>query len=282
MTARILIFGANGNVGRSLVRQMPASEPVRLLIRSELRDWPLKDNGIEITVGDLTNPASIKRALVGIEAVFLIWPSMTTEGAPEVLELIAQNASRLIYLSSIGVGSPQAQDDPIFAMHSKMENLIDASGIARTVLRSDSLASNTLAWAQQIRATGVVKGPMTAPTAVVDPRDLASVAAALLTRQSLDDQILNLTGPKVISRPEQIDAIGKAIGRKLVFEEVAAKDAREQLLADGRSAQLVDALMAAAEKRVASKLVSGDIQRITGRSARSFDEWAADHVAAFS
>ncbi|MFB9477349.1 hypothetical protein [Nonomuraea salmonea] len=68
----------------------------------------------------------------GIDTVFLIWPFLTTEGAPAVVETIARHARharRLVYLSSIGVGGDEERDDPIFRMHAGMERLIEQSGL---------------------------------------------------------------------------------------------------------------------------------------------------------
>jgi uncharacterized protein YbjT (DUF2867 family) len=90
-----------------------------------------------------------------------------------------------------------------------------------------------------------------------------------------------LTGPQVISRPEQVQAIGAAIGRDLRFEEVPVQEARARMLADGRPPALVDALLSAAEKRSASTLVTSVVADLTGEPPRSFQQWAHDHSEAF-
>jgi uncharacterized protein YbjT (DUF2867 family) len=216
-----------------------------------------------------------------VETVFLVWPFLTTEGAPAVLEAIGRHARRVVYLSSVGVGGPEERADPIFALHAEMERLIEASGLSWTALRSDTLASNTLGWAEQIRTTGVVRGPLTAATAVVDPRDVAAVAARALTDDAHSGATHLLTGPQVISRPEQVEAIGAAIGRGLRFEEVPVAEARARMLADGRPPALVDALLSAAENRTASTLVTSTVEDLTGKPSRGFPQWAHDHREAF-
>ncbi|SPL94665.1 Oxidoreductase [[Actinomadura] parvosata subsp. kistnae] len=239
-------------------------------------------HGISIATGSLGTPEGLTEALTGIKTVFLVWPFLTTRGAPAVLETIARHAQRLVYLSSIGVdGRPEERDDPIFKMHADMERLIEDSGLPRTILRVDTIASNTLGWAEQIRATGVVRGPLTAPTAVIDPRDIAAVAARTLADDAHLGATYQLTGPQTISRPEQVEAIGAAIGRELRFEEVPVQDARAQMLADGRPPALVDALLSAAENRSASTLVTSTVAELTGEAPRSFQQWARDHRDAF-
>jgi uncharacterized protein YbjT (DUF2867 family) len=282
----ILVTGATGNVGRHLLAQLselPAAgaSDVRALVRPGPGKAAHRPDGAEVVTGSLDDPDSLAAALTGVTTVFLVWPFLTTDGAPAVLEAIGQHAQRLVYLSSVGVGGPEDRVDPIFRLHAGMERLIEACGLPRTVLRSDTLASNALGWAAQIRTAGVVRGPLTAATAVVDPRDIAAVAASVLTDDAHMGATYRLTGPQVISRPEQVQAIGAAIGRKLRFEEVPVQDARAQMLADGRPPALVDALLSAAETRSASTLVTSTVADLTGAPPHSFEQWARDHREAF-
>jgi uncharacterized protein YbjT (DUF2867 family) len=279
----ILVTGATGNVGRHVVAQLRAmgATDVRTLVRPGAAAQPLP--GVDVATGSFDDPDGLATALTGVTTVFLVWPFLTTEGGPAVLEAIGRRAPRVVYLSSIGVGGrPEEQVDPIFTLHTAVELLIEASGVPRTVLRSDTIASNTLAWAEQIRTAGVVRGPLTAPTAVVDPRDVAAVAARALVDDAHVGATYQLTGPQVIGRPEQVAAIGAAIGRGLRFEAVPVQEARAQMLADGRSPALVDALLSAAEIRSASTLVTSTVADLTGEPPRSFPQWARDHRAAFS
>lgn len=280
----ILVVGATGNVGRHVVERLRTTTQASvraLVVPARRRTFGLPAD-VEVAEGSLTEPESVESALTGVDTVLLIWPFLTTDGAPEVLRAIGRRAPRLVYLSSTGVGGrPEEQDDPIFALHAEMERLIAQSGLPHTVLRSDTIASNTLGWADQIRTTGVVRGPLTAATAVIDPRDIAAVAARVLTDDKHTGATYTLTGPQVISRPEQVEAIGRAIGRPLAFEEVPVPEARRQMLADGRPPALVDALLAAAEKRSASTLVTSTVEDLTGVPARSFQQWADDHADAF-
>ncbi|MEO3875995.1 NAD(P)H-binding protein [Nonomuraea sp. B12E4] len=280
----ILVIGATGNVGRHVISQLHATgtADVRALVLPSEAAATRVPHGISVATGSLDAPEGLAEALTGIKTVFLVWPFLTTQGAPAVLEAIARHAQRLVYLSSVGVdGRPEERDDPIFKLHAGMEGLIEESGLPRTILRVDTIASNTLGWAEQIRTTGVVRGPLTAATAVIDPRDIAAVAARTLTDDTHLGATYRLTGPQTISRPEQVQAIGAAIGRELRFEEVPVQDARAQMLADGRPPALVDALLSAAENRSSSTLVTSTVTDLTGKPPRSFQQWARDHRETF-
>ncbi|NEC18545.1 hypothetical protein G3I50_09780 [Streptomyces parvus] len=64
-------------------------------------------------------------------------------------------------------------------------------------------------------------------------------------------------------------------------EAVPPDIARERMLADGRPPALVDALLAGAEARPASELITTTVEDLTGAPARTFARWAADRVDVF-
>ncbi|MEV0150238.1 MULTISPECIES: NAD(P)H-binding protein [unclassified Nonomuraea] len=291
---KILVTGATGNVGREVVARLTAAG---VSVRTLVRDARRAPEGVEAVEGDLAVPATLEPALAGVETVFLIWPFLTAEGAPPVLDVLERHVRRVVYLSSSGVntsgvdasgddGASGRQTDPINQLHADMEHLITGSGLEWTVLRADTIASNTRGWAAQIRDTGVVRGPEIAPTAVVDPRDVAAVAALVLAGEghagkTHAGKTYVLTGPEVIGRADQVRAIGEAVGRPLRFEKVPVEEARARMLADGRPPALVEALLAAAGTRARSAVVTTTVEQLTGAPARTFARWAADHAADF-
>lgn len=290
----ILVTGATGNVGREVVARLAAAG---VSVRTLVRDARRAPEGVEAVEGDLAVPATLEPALAGVEAVFLIWPFLTAEGAPPVLDVLERHVRRVVYLSSSGVNAAGVnasgvnasgvdsasgrRTDPINQLHADMERLITGSGMEWTVLRADTIASNTRGWAAQIRDAGVVRGPEIAPTAVVDPRDVAAVAARVLAGGGHTGQTYVLTGPEVIGRADQVRAIGEAVGRPLRFEKVPVEEARARMLADGRPPALVEALLSAAGTRARSGVVTTTVEQLTGAPARTFAQWAADHAADF-
>ncbi|NEA34559.1 NAD(P)H-binding protein [Streptomyces sp. SID13031] len=273
---KILITGATGNVGRELTAQLPA-DAIRLLSRTPVARNAEPSRRPETVVGDLGEAAGLAAALDGVDTVFLIWPFLSAEAAPVVLAELGRGR-RIVYLSSSGLA--EGHDDPINRMHAEVEQLVEDHAASWTILRSNTIASNARGWAAQIRSTGVVRGPDIPATAVVHERDLASVAARALTSSELSGRRLVLTGPAVVSRAEQVAALGAALGRELRFEAVSAEEARAQMLADGRPAALVEALLANVG-RPPSSLVTSTIEEVTGAPARSFGLWAGEHAGEF-
>lgn len=279
----ILVTGATGNAGRQVVRHLLDRG---VAVRGVARDPGRAAGALQVVAGDLGKAESLAGALGGVETVFLVWPFLTTEGAPAVLDLLKRHVRRVVYLSSSGVrDGAERQTDPINQLHADIEALIEGSGLEWTVLRSNTIASNALGWAGQIRTTGVVRGPDIAATAVIHEGDIGAVAARVLTSPGHEGARHLLTGPEVVSRAEQVQAIGDAIGRVLRFEPVALDVARERMLADGRPPALVEALLASAESRPESRpesrLVTTAVENLTGTPPRPFTTWAHDNARAF-
>ncbi|MFE0186695.1 NAD(P)H-binding protein [Streptomyces sp. NPDC058989] len=278
----ILVTGAAGNLGREVVDRLQAhGARVRSLVRRQTGARP----GGESVVGDLTDPAVLRAALVGIDSVFLIWPLLDSAPAHDLVAELTAAAPRVVYLSSTAIDDEAArQSDPIVQVHADMEALLHGAGLLPTVLRSDTLASNVRGWAPQLRAGDVVSGPDVAPTAVVDERDVADAAAAVLLapHDQLGHEAYVLTGPEVLGRADQVALLGAALRRRLRFQALPADLARSRMLADGRPERLVEALIAASVCRPESHRTTDHVERLTGRPAGTFAQWAIDHAAEFS
>ncbi|MCT2594669.1 NAD(P)H-binding protein [Streptomyces sp. N2-109] len=286
-TPSTLVTGAAGNLGREIVDALHArGVRVRCLDRNPAGARP----GVESVVGDLTDPGVLRSALAGIDAVLLMWPMLTAAPAHAMLaQLSAESptgseAPRVVYLSSSAVDDGRdRQTDPIVQVHADMEALLSDAGLRPVVLRSETLASNVRGWAEQLRAGDVVAGPDIARTAVVDERDVADAAVTALLSDGA--QVGRgphvLTGPEVLGRADQVAQLGTALGRRLRFEAVPAERARARMLADGRPEALVAALIAASLHRPESGRVTDCVERLVGRAARTFAQWAADHAAEF-
>jgi uncharacterized protein YbjT (DUF2867 family) len=275
---RILIIGATGTVGRQVLSQLPAADvEIRALVRNP--DTALLPTNIEALRGDLTLPETLDRCLDGIEAVFLVWTAQPTAVAP-ALERIVKHARRIVFLSApLKTQHPFFQQpNPARALGEQIERLIEASGLQWTFLRTGIFAANALGWwAPQIRAgADAVRWPLAAaPTAPIHERDIAAVAVRALCEDGHAGAEYVLTGPQSLSQSEQV-----SIGRPLRIKEISPDDARSELLSLMPTPvnMLIDAWSAAIGQPA---FVTSTVAEITGRPARTFREWVADHAARF-
>jgi uncharacterized protein YbjT (DUF2867 family) len=240
---------------------------------------------VEVVAGDLTVPESLDTSLKNVDAVFLVWTAPPATQAP-VIARIAAHTRKLVLLSSPHQ-TPHPffqQPNPMARMHAEFERLIAAAGLDCTIIRPGMFAANTIAWwGSAIRTSGVVRWPYGAvETAPIDERDIAAVAARALREDGHAGRDYVVTGPEALTQAAQVSAIGAAIGRPLVFEDLTPDEFRGGKVA-GMPPVVADMLLAAwgaAAGRPA--YVTSTVAEITGSPARSFPQWARDHAAAFA
>ncbi|MFD8495549.1 SDR family oxidoreductase [Amycolatopsis sp. NPDC059657] len=277
---RILVIGATGHVGRHVVAQaVGAGVKVRVMVRDPGK--ALVPPGVDVVRGDLADPASMEASLLHVDAVFLMWPFLTGDGATEVLDVIKRHAARVVYLSAAGVDLDlDRQRNPIFEFHAALERAVTATGLEWVILRPYSFASNNLGWAARWR-TGVVRAAGGAEVrSVIHEADIAAVAVRALLDDGLIGTRPELSGPEALTTEEQAVAIGEALGLPVRFEEIGQAEAREQAVAAGYPDDLVEALFDGAGT-FAVQPVTSRVEEITGQAPRSIRQWALDHAEAF-
>jgi uncharacterized protein YbjT (DUF2867 family) len=270
----IVVTGATGNVGQPLVQSLvEAGEQVTAVSRT-VTDVP---EGALYHQADLAVPESLKPALDGAEALFLLTsPDFMANGnLGDVVNVVrAAGVGRVVLLSSQGVGT---QRHP-----SGLEEVVKQSGLEWTMLRPGNFNSNTLQWADLVRAQRVVAAPFgDVALPAIDPADIAAVAAVALREPGHDGAVYTLTGPEPISPRQQVAAIGDALGEPVRFVEQSRAEARNQMLGYMPEPVVEATLGALGAPSAAEQRVSPDVRRLLSRAPRTFAEWAARHVAAF-
>ncbi len=276
----IVVTGATGNVGRALVRLLvEAGEQVTAVSRGAARQGT--PSGVRHVRADLMEPDSLEPAFDGAGALFLLtagdWMSAGGDGTvvSNVLDRArAGGVRRVVLLSSQGVETLRHSPD--------LEDAVKRSGLEWTVLRPGAFDSNTFAWAATIRGQRVAAAPF-ADVALpsVDPDDIAAVAAVTLGGAGHGGSTYVLTGPAPVTPRQQVAAIGEALGEPVRFVEQTREEARAQMLRF-MPERVADATLdvlgtpSADEQRV-----HPDVERVLGRPAGSFADWAARNVAAF-
>lgn len=133
-------------------------------------------------------------------------------------------------------------------------------------------------WAEQIRASGVVRWPYgRAARSLIHERDIADVAVRALTEGGHAGARYVLTGPDALTQTEQVAVIGEAIGRPVRWEELSREGA------EGRLAGVVPdtALDTWAAFVEDPEVVTSTVQEVTANPGRTFAQWAREHAAEF-
>jgi uncharacterized protein YbjT (DUF2867 family) len=272
MGTRVLVLGGTGTVGREVVAGLPArGADVRVLVRPTSQSPP----GAEPAIGDVHDPASVAAAAAGVDAVFLLWPSFRATGAAGLVRALA-GVPRIVHLSA-----EAARHDPD-SVWARVERLVEDSGAEWTILRPTGFAANTLGWAEEVRA-GVVHRPYgAAARSLIDERDLAAVAVRALLDPGHAGARYVLSGPATITQAEQARVLGEVAGHPVRWAEQDPAAAAAAFTAVTGAPDLAAAAIRTWAGFVTEpEVVTGTVEEITGRAARSFPDWAEHHAPAF-
>jgi uncharacterized protein YbjT (DUF2867 family) len=279
----VLVTGATGNVGSAVIRELIGRRAgaVRALVRDPAAQLP---DGVERAVGDFEVPSSIRAALVDVDRVFLSSADGPRKVEHEAAVIdAAAGAELIVKASTLGAraGSPLKP----FDWNARSEAHLRASGVPSVVLASAFYMTNLLAAADPVRAQRILPAPAGhGRIAMIDPRDVAAVAAAVLTGSGHEGHTYRLTGAEAIGYEDVASAISNATGAHVRYVDVPPAGARAGLAAAGMPDWLIGHLdgVFALIRDGAMEETTDTVRVITGREPRSFAEFAHEHRATFA
>ncbi|MEU8694981.1 NAD(P)H-binding protein [Streptomyces sp. NPDC048665] len=277
----IVVTGATGNVGRPLTQALAeAGEQVTAVSRHAVA----MPDGVRHVTADLAELTSLTPALDGAKALFLLLSGDLHAPEAKPADIIglaaASGVRRVVLLSSQGVATRPLGPSRV-AMRA-VEDALRESGLDWAVLRPGGFASNALAWAESVRKRGTVAAPFgDVGVPVIDPADIAEVAAACL----LDDRhiggVYELTGPEVITPRQQAEAIAAELGSRVRFHELTRDEAKATMTRFVPAELADDTLDIISAPNPAELRISPDVERVLGRAPRPFNGWVARNIAVF-
>jgi uncharacterized protein YbjT (DUF2867 family) len=274
----VVVAGATGNVGGELVRALAArGATVRGLVRDAAR--AKLPPGVDAVAGDLDRPDSLSPALAGAAAAFLL-PGFSD--MPGVMERIRDAGVRRVVLLSGSSAEEGDRDDAITRYMRDSEAAVRGGGVTWTILRPSGFMTNALEWVDQLRAGDVVRAPFAGVRiAVIDPADIAAVAATALLDDGYEERALRLTGPEPLLPADRVRILGEVLGRDLRFQGKPDAETRAEMNA-AMPAKYVDAFFSFyVEGKLDESVVLPTVEEVCGRPPRTFAQWAAAHAEAF-
>ncbi|WP_062440149.1 SDR family oxidoreductase [Herbidospora daliensis] len=275
----IVVTGATGNVGRTLVRLLAEQghQVTAVARRITGADVPV---GVRALATDLSQPTADLSSEV--DAVFLLVGGelMMAGDASQVVGAWA-DAGKIVLLSSQGVAT--RADSPSHGLAlAAFEQAVMASGTDWTFLRPGGFASNAFAWAPSVTAARTIAAPFgEVGLPIIDPDDIAAVAAATLTQPGHEKAIYELTGPALTTPRQRATAIAEAIGEPVTFREQTREEAYAQMLGFMPAQVVETTLDILGTPTVQEQRISPDVEKILGRTPATFADWANRNAAAF-
>jgi uncharacterized protein YbjT (DUF2867 family) len=143
----VLVTGATGFIGPHVVHALRAREiPVRALVRERSRGNRLAAWGAELVEGDVSDPASLRAAVTGVDAVVHLvaiikgsradFERVMAQGTRNLVAAAEEaGVGRFVLASALGLTQRSKDKVPYFAAKWEMERAVKESPVEHVILR---------------------------------------------------------------------------------------------------------------------------------------------------
>ncbi|MEE2952346.1 MAG: SDR family oxidoreductase [Pseudomonadota bacterium] len=283
----ILITGATGSIGGEVCRLLQERDvPFRAMCRKPEQIDAFKDNGMDAVLGDFDRKDTLVEAMRGCDTVLLLSAPTPDQQAQETAAIDAAKSAGVNRIVKISAADSNLKTPVPWAQaHAHIDHYLRQSGLAWTILRPTAFMQNFL-WFKDPIAKGFL--PQVAgkgSVSWIDTRDVARVAATVLTEQGHDSATYFLTGPETLDLTTISKRLGQVLGHKVRYINLPTPLFRGLLLATGSSRWMAKGLVVQFSDVVAGHHTvdpTCEVERITGTPPHDFTGFARDHRLQFS
>ncbi|MFC4587013.1 NAD(P)H-binding protein [Sphaerisporangium corydalis] len=274
----IIVTGANGEFGRSVVEHLLAAVPAGELavsVRDPAKAAPLAERGVRVRRGDFDHPETLADAFAGAGTILINGTNYGTapavraaQQASAIRAAKSAGATRLVLTSWADLDTcalPAASDRP------GTEKLVTGSSGAWTILRlTYGLPAALARDVRSALSTGVLAAP--AAGARVTPAttgELAEATANVLAEPGHDGRTYELNGPDAIGWADLAALASELAGKDIPYRDVPEEEFRAGVVAAGFPPAAVDPLLDlyAAFRAGWTATPSGELSRLLRRPA---------------
>ena len=280
---KVLVTGATGNTGSLLVPALlRAGVDVRILVRDEAKAKPLKDLGAEVVLGDLDKPETILPAVKNVDKIYLLtWNGETQlQQAINVIDAAKKSGNPHIVRHSMW-GSENSR---IIKQGYKIEEILKESGLPWTILKPTFYMQNTMMAAQTISSNGVIYWDMKdGKLGMIDVRDIADAAFAVITGKGHEGKEYILTGPEAISFNDVAKIFSNVLDTEIKYVSVPGEAALQSMVGMGLPEWIAKGYVELSEgfSENFANSTTRNVEILTGHPSRSFEQFASDFARVF-
>lgn len=272
-----LVVGASGTVGSELSRLLVAQGHA---VRKATSRAPSQADQVQL---DVVARRGLAEAMAGVNGAFLLAPPGHTNHDELLVPLIdaarAQGVHKVVLMSAMGANADE--NAPL----RKAERYLEASGLSYNIIRPNWFMQNfNTFWLHGIHAQGKIFLPVgRAKGSFIDTRDIAAVAARLLSSDEFANRDFDLTGPEALDHDQVAAILSRETGRAITFQDITPEAMLDGLLGAGLPrpyAQFLIVILGFFKAGYAERTTDAVLQ-ITGRSPGRFETYAKDYRQAW-
>jgi len=281
----ILLTGAAGKTGISILRYLTQhGVAVRALVRNAQQAEKVAGfkNTVPVT-GDLLDEVSLTKAVEGVDTIYTICPNMSPDELHIVKSLIKiaqqNNVLRIVYHSVL---HPQVESMPHHWQKMRVEESLFTSGLDFTILQPCAYMQNVLSgWQKILAGQYIVPYNLNTRISIVDLKDIAKVAAKVLTETGHSNAIYELSGPENLTQHEVADQMSESLKQPVIALEQSRQNWRQNALESGMREHQIDLLIKMFEYYDKFGLVgnSSVLEYLLGRKPTTFKQFIARTIS---
>jgi NAD(P)H dehydrogenase (quinone) len=283
---KVLISGATGDTGRAAVREAIAlGLGVRAMVHNrDARSEALETLGAEVVFGDLLEIDTVRAAMEGTNAAYLVWPvapgliHVTVNFAQAAKEAGVSTVINLSQRSANRFSTSHSCRDSFIA-----EQVLNWSGLPVIHLRPTYFLEWLLyPWQLPYLRQGILRMPVgKGRHSPIAADDQGRVIAALL--KSPDGHVgktIPISGPVEMDHEQIAAELTEALGRKIVFQDLPIAEYCRSLEAMGVPPYIVQHLGGAMDDYQHGSMSGADnnVEKLTGRRSMTVGEFARTHA----
>ena len=264
----VLVIGATGALGAEVARALvERGADVRAMTRSTNPDV---DGLASVVRADLGDRDSLAPAFAEVQRVFLVSSPTKDQVDLETNAIVAAEVAGVEHIVKVSNLAIAGLETGLHGNHRAIERRLAESSVASTVVQPSFFVTVLLRQLEMLRRDRIVFPTGDGRIAWIDPRDIAEVAATVLTDDDPPAGPLRLTGPEALTAAELAARISAAVERKIELVQPDLKKWAQQLSASGMDSWLADSTRHFYEAVTNGALadVSDDVGRVLHKAPR--------------
>ncbi|MGH3650165.1 MAG: SDR family oxidoreductase [Acidimicrobiia bacterium] len=281
---RLAVTGATGEVGGRVARRLSDAGVEQRLVVRRSPDAPSLPGAVAVEASDYGNFEEMARALQGASTLFLVSGRESRHRLEQHMTAVDAAAragvERIVYLSFLG-----ASPDATFTLarqHHATEQHIREHRMRFTFLRSSMYADFVPYFAG---SDGIIQGPAgEGRVSWISRDDIADTVVAVLGDHSYDGETLDNTGPAALDLEETAAVLSRVTGRGIGYVDETVEQAWESRRGSGAPDWEIEGWVSSYVAIAAGQMdiVSGTVERLTGRPARDLESFLAENPGLWS
>lgn len=286
MAEKILVTGANGNVGRALIKELynRNKKEIRAAYHSGSNNAQLKTFSSEQIWLDFGDFATIDRALQGVNILFLITPFAReqVEYARRIIDrALLFGVEHIVDLSILG-----AQLEPgtqFTRWHRRIEKYLENCGVAYTIIRPNVFMQNFLRYAQP--SGGFIYLPLNhARVSYIDITDVAAVTAeVIIAGKQHFAATYELTGSEALNLDDVTHIISSVVGSHVGYIPIPEETASHIMESLGIPGWMATGMLElySMQREGKNEIVNSTVETLCNRKPISFEEFVFNNSVLF-